>query len=153
MGRRVARITPKRMGAGEFKESTKLSSVSQVGVVLALSQTSHFSFCQFTPIDPVRAVADGDVNKLKIQAVLNETKLFEGDHNDWQLIHVAARAGKVEVVDYLLKNGADVNAITNKGRGWSPLQIAIDALGEEHEVCSLLRNAGGRAVAVQKDEL
>jgi len=107
----------------------------------------------FTPIDPVRAVADGDVNKLKIQAVLNETKLFEGDHNDWQLIHVAARAGKVEVVDYLLKNGADVNAITNKGRGWSPLQIAIDALGEEHEVCSLLRNAGGRAVAVQKDEL
>jgi hypothetical protein len=48
------------------------------------------------------------------------------------------------VVDYLLKVGADVDAITNEGRGWSPLRIALDKFGEEHDVCSLLRSAGGR---------
>jgi prolyl 4-hydroxylase len=103
----------------------------------------------YTPIDPQRAAMDGDVEKLKIQAFMNKTKLFEGDENDWQPIHVAARAGKVEVVDYLLKNGADVDAISNGGRGWTPLRIAMDELGEEHEVCSLLRKAGGHAVNMQ----
>lgn len=108
---------------------------------------------QFTPIDVERAAVDGDLEKLKIQAVMNKTKLVEGDNNDWQPIHLAARAGNVEVVEYLLKNGADVDAITNAGRGWSPLRIAMDTLGEDHEVCSLLRSAGGHAVNVEHNEL
>lgn len=108
---------------------------------------------QFTPIDVERAAIDGDVAKLKIQSIVNKTKLFEGDENDWQPIHLAARAGQAEVVDYLLKVGADVDAVTNEGRGWSPLHIAQDALGEEHAVCSLLRNAGGHAMNVEDNEL
>lgn len=104
----------------------------------------------FTPIDVVRAASEGDIEKLKIQAVVDKSKLFEGDQNDWQPIHLAARAGHVEVVDFLLKVGADVDAITNEGRGWSPLRIALDKFGDDHEVCSLLRSAGGHDL---KDEL
>lgn len=112
-----------------------------------------FDLLQFTPINVARAAVVGDLDKLKIQAIMNKTKLYEGDHNDWQPIHLAARAGHVQVVEYLLKNGADVDAITNGGRGLSPLRIAIDAVGEDHEMCSLLRSAGGRAINVAKDEL
>lgn len=54
------------------------------------------------------------------------------------------------MVDFLLKVGADVDAITNEGRGWSPLRIALDKFGDDHEVCSLLRSAGGHDL---KDEL
>lgn len=123
--------------------------------MLCLWRVSNFFLpsLQFTPIDVEKAAVSGDVEKLKIQAVVDKKKLFKGDDNDWQAIHLAARAGQVAVVDYLLKNGAEVNKVTNGGRGWSPLQIAIDELGEDHEVCTLLRNAGGRAVNVKKDEL
>lgn len=100
-----------------------------------------------------RAAEYGDVEKLKIQAVVNKTKLFEGDENGWQPIHLAARAGRVEVVDFLLNVGADVDAVTNEGRGWSPLHIAQERLGESHAVCGLLRNAGGHAMNMKNNEL
>ena len=107
----------------------------------------------FASINVKRAVEEGNIDKLKIQAVMNKTKLYEGDQNDWQPIHLAARAGQIDVVDFLLRNGADVDAITNHGRGWTPLKIAEDSLGEEHDLCSLLRNAGGHSVNVAGDEL
>lgn len=107
----------------------------------------------FTPIDVERATMDGDLEKLKIQAIVDKSKLFEGDDNDWQPIHLAARAGHTEIVDFLLKQGADVDAITNEGRGWSPLSIAQDYHGSNHALCNLLRNAGGHAMNVEHTEL
>ena len=96
---------------------------------------------QFTPIDPRDAADRGDVEQLRILAVLNRTRLYEEDVNGWQPIHLAARAGHADVVDFLLKSGADGGAITNQGHGNTPLEIAIEYNGEDNPVSSLLRNA------------
>lgn len=53
--------------------------------------------------------------------------LFSKDHNGWQPIHEAARGGHVQVLDFLVKNGADFNARTHAGLGVTPVNIAIHA--------------------------
>lgn len=98
------------------------------------------------------AAEHGNVKDLKVQAVVNKTSLFVGDHNGWQPIHVASRAGHVDVIDFLLKNGADVDARTNKeGGSYSPLKIAMDQHGEDHPVVLFLQNHGGHVLSWDND--
>jgi hypothetical protein len=107
---------------------------------------------QFAPISPMKAAELGNVKDLKVVAVLNKTSLFEEDENGWQPIHLAARAGHVDVVDCLLKNGADVDARTYyKGGSYSPLKIAMDNHGEDHPVVLLLQNHGGHVLSWEDD--
>jgi hypothetical protein len=97
----------------------------------------------YSPIDPMDASYFGRTEELKVLAVMNKTKLFETDQNGWSSIHQAARMGHVDTLKYLLDQGADVDFRTNGGRGRSPLKIAIDFLGEDHAVTTLLKEAGG----------
>jgi ankyrin repeat protein len=49
--------------------------------------------------------------------------VFESDTNDWQSLHVAAYKGNYELVNALIKNGAEVNAITTHSH--TPLFLAV----------------------------
>jgi Ankyrin repeats (many copies) len=56
-------------------------------------------------------------------------------------IHEGARSGHLEVVKYLVENGADVNAKTTKGGG-TPLWWAKQNLEDEDPVISFLESIG-----------
>jgi ankyrin repeat protein len=62
----------------------------------------------------------------------------------FQPLHEAARAGYTDVVKLLVQNKADINACTGHGNdlGYSPLEIAREALGNDHTVVSYLLSIG-----------
>jgi ankyrin repeat protein len=70
--------------------------------------------------------------------------LIAKDRNGWQPIHEASRGGHLDTVEFLLENGADVNARTHKGMGVSPLKIAREALGDDHIVVKFLEELGAK---------
>ena len=61
-------------------------------------------------------------------------------------LHEAARAGRTDVVEYLLEKGAEVNERTNENRGATPLWWAEHALPENHPTIQVLRQHGGAAI-------
>ena len=58
-----------------------------------------------------------------------------------QPLHEGARAGNLDVVKYLVEQGADVNAKT-KGAGGSALWWAKQSLEDEDPVVSFLESVG-----------
>mmetsp|Transcript_14986 Transcript_14986/g.21371 ORF Transcript_14986/g.21371 Transcript_14986/m.21371 type:complete len:202 (+) Transcript_14986:65-670(+) len=86
------------------------------------------------------AAKKDDLSALKKIAESSYAKLFETDENLWQPIHEAARYGHFEVVDYLLAEGADINAHTSMDH--TPLDVAIEYLGESHPIVKKLRDVG-----------
>lgn len=48
----------------------------------------------------------------------------KADYYDWTPLHFAAQAGQIDVVEYLVAEGADVNAENISGE--TPLQLAVD---------------------------
>lgn len=64
----------------------------------------------------------------------NETK----DTNGWTALHLAAEKGRLETVEYLLKNGANKDARLKAGgrKGYTPKQIAV--LEKKMDVAELL---------------
>ena len=98
------------------------------------------------------SAAIGDIAILKNVATYHTHLLFDLDRNGWTPLHEAARAGQVEIVDFLIQQGMKngvalnlfVNVTSNFGMGWSPLALAIQHHGENHSVVHLLRQAGGQ---------
>jgi hypothetical protein len=84
----------------------------------------------------------GDIEALKELAVENKRALHAKDKNGWQPIHEAVRGGHVEAVELLVKHGADINAVTNEGKGVSPYNIALRSLSAEHPISKYLVELG-----------
>jgi ankyrin repeat protein len=61
-----------------------------------------------------------------------------GDVAGWTAIHYAASNGNAELLKFLIKNGANVNAVTADGK--TPLSLA----GSNTEIIELLKAAGAR---------
>jgi ankyrin repeat protein len=99
------------------------------------------------------AAASGDLIGLKQLAKEDPSILLEQDQNGWQPIHEAARGGQAEVVEYLVKNGADVNERTNGGQGATPLWWAENLFEDDHAVVQALRRYGAVNVAPAHNEL
>ena len=57
-------------------------------------------------------------------------------------LHEAVRAGHIEALQMILLNGADINQLTVKKNGLTPLDIAIRYLGEDHAMTNFLRENG-----------
>ena len=91
--------------------------------------------------------ANGNLQLLKQIGINDPTVLHRSDSNGWKPIHEAARSGHTEVIEYLIKEGADVNARTNNGNGASPLWWAEHMLPNTHPAIALLRRHGGVAIA------
>ena len=69
--------------------------------------------------------------------------LHAKDRNGWQPIHEAARNGQWKSIEFLLENGANINEVSNFGKGRSPLRLALDSLKEGHPALSYLKLHGG----------
>lgn len=93
-------------------------------------------------------VQKGDISTLQYLAKMKPSILHEPDTMGWQPIHEAARQGHLDILQYLVDNGADFNALSKIGRGYAPLNAAQDHLGNDHPVTKLLVSLG--AVAVDK---
>jgi ankyrin repeat protein len=57
-------------------------------------------------------------------------------------LHEGARAGHIEVVKYLVENGADMNHRTQNGSGGTVLWWAKKELDQDHPVIDLLESMG-----------
>jgi prolyl 4-hydroxylase len=62
------------------------------------------------------------------------------DGNGWAPLHEAVRSGHVDVVQFLIDNGANYNEITVQDL--SPLYIARNHFGEDHPMTKFLVNLG-----------
>ena len=90
-----------------------------------------------------RAAMTGDVDSLKELAVTNKEYFTAKDSNGWQPIHEASLGGHHEAVKFLIENaGADMNAISNHGRGKTPLRLVKEIHGEDHPLVEYLLSLG-----------
>ena len=83
------------------------------------------------------AAQRGDIETLIRITEEDNDALHATDGNGWMPIHEAARSGHMDIVDYLIKQGTDVNALTNVGD--SPLDIAKNHLDGGHRVIDILQ--------------
>ena len=94
-------------------------------------------------VTPHNAAAAGNLEALKTLADVDRANLFKRDQNGWRPLHEAARSGHVEVVEYLLQEGAKVNERTNNGEGGTPLWWAEKKPEKNKEAIELLKKYGG----------
>ena len=62
-----------------------------------------------------------------------------GDVAGWAAIHYAASNGNKKMIEFLIKNGADVNAVTADGK--TPLSLAGTS---QPEIIEILKAAGAK---------
>jgi Ankyrin repeats (3 copies) len=85
-------------------------------------------------IDDLRATLDKHAHLINVR-----------DKNGWTPLHEAARKGEIDAIELLLNRGAEVNARTgSKENGDSPLALAKQYHGPDHEVTKLLEARGAK---------
>lgn len=93
--------------------------------------------------------ATGDLEALKREVEKDPSVLEKPDKNGWKPIHEAARAGKTEVLEYLISKGVDVNARTHYGKGASALWWAEQR--NHHASVELLKKHGAVSISPKDD--
>lgn len=86
--------------------------------------------------------ATNDLKRLTKLAEKQSDILHKEDINGWQPLHEAVRAGHVGVVEFLLRQNANVNHRTSQGKGSTPLGLARQHLTPEHPIVQLLESYG-----------
>ena len=89
-----------------------------------------------------QAAADGNVEILRKIAERNGDELYCTDKHGWQPIHEAAGWGQLDSIRTLFELGVNINAVSNYGKGWSPLRIALNTFRDGHPVIDFLRSIG-----------
>jgi len=94
--------------------------------------------------DDIRTAAyAGDNDKIEEYLAQRPDWVNEPDENGWAAIHECVREGHVSTLILLVERGGDFNARTGANHdAWSPLAMARDILGEDHEMVRVLRQLG-----------
>lgn len=71
-----------------------------------------------------RAVANGDIEWVKSLFTRGISANYECIKSSHSLLNIAVENEQLEVIKFLLQNGADINFKSNKG--WTPLHVAVD---------------------------
>ena len=82
----------------------------------------------------------GNLDVLQKEVKNNKAAVKAKDENGWTPLHEGARAGHIDVVKYLVENGADLNDIT--GTGGTALYLAKKQLEPDNPVISYLESLG-----------
>ena len=85
----------------------------------------------------------------EVQAILHKdpNAIHTADANGWQPLHEAVRGGHTELVRFLVANGSDLGAVTN--RGGTALWWARRSLPPGHSTISFLMEMGAPEHAEQ----
>jgi len=86
------------------------------------------------------AAVYGNLDVLIRIAKEDPASLYAPDVNGWQPIHEGAREGHVDIVEFLLDQGADINAKT--GDGLSVLSIVANFIGKDNRLYKYLHAHG-----------
>ena len=87
------------------------------------------------------AAQQGKLDELKQHVARDKSIVNKQDSNGWTPLHEGARGGHLEVVRYLVDQGADINALT-KGTGATALWWAKHEHGEDHPIIEFLESLG-----------
>lgn len=85
---------------------------------------------------------DGDLAGLKKELTKKKELINAKDKNGWQPIHEGARGGHLDVVKYLVENGADINARTTGEYGGTALYYAKSKFEDDHPIVAYLESLG-----------
>lgn len=86
------------------------------------------------------AAAHGNLSEIKRMLKGKPSLLHAKDENGWQAIHEAVRGGHLDLVKFLVEQGAD--AASKVRGGGASLWIAKDQLPADHEVVRFLQSIG-----------
>ena len=64
------------------------------------------------------------------------------DNNDWTALHGAVQFGQIDIIEMLVKKGADVNATAKTGQ--TPYTMALQQAAGRPEIAELLKQNGGK---------
>ena len=95
------------------------------------------------------AAATGDLEELMRIAKEEKEALFFKDEAGWEPIHEAVRIGSRDTIEFLIGQGADLNAVTFFGSGDYPLDLAIED-DHDNDFIEWLRSLGAKT---KSDEL
>lgn len=85
----------------------------------------------------------GDLESVKKHVTEKGAKsVNQIDRNGWTPLHEASRAGHLEVIKFLVENGADVNVRTRHGAGESSLWWAKQQHGADSPIVTYLEGVG-----------
>mmetsp|Transcript_6975 Transcript_6975/g.10667 ORF Transcript_6975/g.10667 Transcript_6975/m.10667 type:complete len:259 (-) Transcript_6975:78-854(-) len=82
---------------------------------------------------------------------LGEFVVNAKDENGFTPLHEAVASGNLEVVQYLIDHGSDINERTNEGEGGTALWWAQEELGDEHPIVDLLMHLGADFIGPDSD--
>ena len=86
---------------------------------------------------------EGDLEKVREALDKHGDLINVRDKNGWSALDESIRKGATEIVRLLLDHGAEVNRRTGPDQnGYTPLELAKQYKGEDHEITELLKARG-----------
>ena len=101
---------------------------------------------------PSETIKSGNLSDIKILIKHDRSLLNKVDINGYTLLHLAAGLGYADIVNYLLAEGTQSNALTLHGPDKSVSAIDIAIVFERFEVADLLADKGAESTSAIKDE-
>lgn len=99
------------------------------------------------PPDAHLAAQKGQLADLELQLQEHGPQvLTQRDEHGWQVLHQGVAGGNTDVVEFLLAQGAEINARTHGGYGETPLRIAEKRFGNNSSLVQYLKAMGALSI-------
>ena len=122
----------------EFVITSVDKSSSPMVISLLFKGFHQFSWCENLDVDPFQAAELGQIDYFE-SGVFSETRVDCRNARSQPILYIAARFGQTQVASWLLKHGANIDAV-HTDSGSTPLHAAC--FYEHLEVAKLLLDTG-----------